>query len=452
MNKSELLPIENKVANAVTANFAPAQKLCFVLGVSGGIDSTCLLHIFAKLQLKIIVVHVNYKTRGDASEKDAKFVQKTCAALNIECRVFEADYKKVSYANFQDWARTVRYTYFEEVASRVNADGIATAHNEDDQLETILQKVFRGSGLASWAGISVWNGLLFRPLISTNRAEIEAYCEDQNIDYRTDRSNLESKYARNFLRNEWLPDLTQHFPGWRNNIHSVADQAAIFKAALQYILNDVAKNNDSLCRTAFLGLPLPLQKSLLLLFVGKKYPDESLSKSAIMELSKLESLQTGKKIQLSDQLFLVRDREFFKLQAAGLHPTQIYVLKIEDLENPIGVEKIELSLQSFDEPNFNTALYLDVEKLQWPLQLRPWRKGDWFQPFGMKGHQTVADHLTNRKIDSSKKTKAMVIEDFEERVAAVIFPPIKNGEPGTISELFKCSDATRNVLMIKPDV
>src|SRR5699024_1854152 len=302
MNRSELSSIEKKIAQAVDNFFSGRGEVCFVLGVSGGIDSTCLLHIFAKLQVKVIAVHINYKTRGEASEKDAEFVKNVCKKLNITSRLFEVDYQKASYSNFQAWAREIRYDYFEKVANEINAAGIATAHNEDDQIETILQKIFRGGGLESWRAMQIWNGLLFRPLLNISRDEIKDYSKERNISFREDRSNRENKYARNFLRNEWLPKLTKHFPGWRGNIKQAARQAEIFRNALEYILSDITKDEKTIQRKAFFKLSAPLQKSLLLRLIKKKFPDISLSKNALAELRTLKNLQTGKKIQLSEQL------------------------------------------------------------------------------------------------------------------------------------------------------
>src|SRR5699024_2948197 len=154
---------------------------------------------------------------------------------------------------------------------------------------------------------------------------------------------------------------------------------------------------------------------------------------------------TGKKLQLSQGLFVVRDREHFKLQPAQHHPKKIYLLRLEDIKSGLKLEQIALCFQEFDAPDFSIALYLDTQKLCWPLRLRRWCEGDRFKPLGMSGHQSVADHLTNRKVSAAEKATAMVIEDFEERIAAVIFPPTKNTGPGSISEQFKCTELTREV-------
>lgn len=445
-----LLPIEHTVNQSLQTHFADQPDAHFILGVSGGIDSTSLLHIFSRLNVSTTVVHVNYQTRGKASDKDAAFVQRTCKQLDIDCNVYTADSEKADFSNFQNWARSVRYTQYEIAKRRTNATAIALAHNQNDQLETILQKIFRGAGMASWTGMEVWNGTLFRPLLNVSRDEIKQYCHDRDITYRTDESNFKSKYARNFLRNDWLPQLKEHFPGWQKNVLRIANQSRIFESSLSYILDDVTTNNGAhLGRASFLSLPRTLQKSVLLFFIKKKYPDVSLSTHALSGITSLADLQTGQKIQFTHTLSLLRDRQTFKLVTNPTAPPAPAVLNRDAL--PVMYKGVQLQLCDFTNPDFNQHLYLDADTLTWPLTIRPWKAGDKIQPLGMKGHQSIADHLTNRKVSSEKKQTAFVIENFDDSIAAVIFPPFtQNDWPGTISEQYKCKTSTQTTLMIKP--
>lgn len=452
MSRSALSPIEKTVKNALASHFGNRRAVHLILGASGGIDSTCLLHIFDRLNINITAIHINYQTRGEASEQDAAFVKKRCKKLGIPFIIHTVNSRKADFSNFQSWARKIRYRKFKEVMHNRQADGIAVAHHKNDQVETILQKIFRGAGLPSWSGMQVWDDPLFRPLLSTGRDEIKKYCESKAITFRTDASNARSAYARNFLRNEWLPQLENHFPGWQQNVLRAAKQSDIFKSSLQYILDDIGREQkNGLKRASFLALPLSLQKSLLLFFLRQKAPGLSVSGDALAELNKLPDLQTGKKVQLTDSLALMRDRDVFKpvFEQDGL--PEPLLLNLENLQAPVTYYHSEYTLGTFKNPDFNRKLYLDVHKLTWPLTLRPWAEGDKIQPLGMKGHQTVAKHLTNRKISAADKKKAIVVESFEERLAAIIFPSIKNNElPGTIAEKFKCDDTTQKTLIIKP--
>src|SRR5699024_7118601 len=128
--------------------------------------------------------------RGAASDADARLVARAARKMNIDCTIDTADPAEASGHNFQQWARRYRYDLFDKSVQRQQASGIAVAHHRDDQIETIIQKMFRGGGLASWSAMPVWDGRIFRPLLNVSREAIEDYAGQQNIPFRTDRSNL----------------------------------------------------------------------------------------------------------------------------------------------------------------------------------------------------------------------------------------------------------------------
>jgi tRNA(Ile)-lysidine synthase len=450
MSKSDLQPIEKSVKNALQHNFPDKKKVSLVIGVSGGADSMCLLHVLNTLGVELHIVHINYQKRGRSADKDARLVEDTAAAMEVDCKCIAVDPDEAGGANFQQWARQLRYNAFDMEAERAGVDGIAVGHHEDDQVETILQKIFRGGGLASWQAMQVWDGRLFRPLLGVSRAAIERYCREEQVPYREDASNSESDFARNFLRNEWLNDLEKHFPGWRTNVLRVAGQGEVFAVSLQYIFQHIADDKNRLDREKFLALEEDLQKSMLLYYVSRVDAGAEVSRDALKELSKVQKLQTGKSIQLTQDLELMRDRAFLKLvMQTGDAASFITLTKEEAEQKAISFNGLKLSVEEYSEPNFGKALYLDAADIAWPIRLRRWRDGDRFQPLGMDGHQSVADHLTNRKVSAAAKGKALVLESFEETICAVIFPPIENRHPpGTISELVKCAPSTRSCLII----
>lgn len=450
MSKSGLLPIEQRVKNILDQTFQEKDPPILVIGVSGGADSMCLMHILNKLGAKLHAVHINYKKRGEAANKDAELVEHVARKLKISYKVIELNPAQAKGKNFQQWARKIRYDVFETVQSKINARGIAVAHHKNDQIETILQKLFRGGGLISWSAMQAWDGGLFRPLIGVSREEIEIYCRENGIPFRTDASNLDSDYARNFLRNEWVPQIEEHFPGWQTNVLRIAEQGKIFESSLDYILQNITDDKDRIHRIAFLQLDEALQKSVLLYYIKRVDATKEVSRHALKELSKLADLQTGKSIQLASHLSLMRDREYLKLVIETGDSGSFLMLEKGDLKGGgIAFNGFKFELKPFENPDFKKALYLDAGLISWPARLRRWREGDRFQPFGMEGHQTVADHLTNRKVSAASKEKALVVESFEETICAVIFPPIENRRPpGTISELVKCDSSIRKCLTI----
>lgn len=451
MSKSDLLSIEKEIQYQLEKHFADVEAPFFILGVSGGIDSMSLLYAFHRLQISVLVVHVNYGKRGEASDKDAELTEQLAYEWGFDCHTINADTKEAEGENFQQWARNLRYNIFRELAGEHEADGIAVAHHQDDQVETILQKVFRGTGLASWSGMQVWNGELFRPWLNITQEQIETYAEEKAIPYRIDASNLESGFARNFLRNEWLKDLEEHFPGWKSNVLRIAEQAEVFEHALSRLHEQVANGNNNFLRQKFHELEPSLQRAVILYAVKQVKPHAAISKKSLKRVEELPSLQTGKAVELAPGISVYRNRELYVLKAEQEDYSQNVELRIgEQLRKGEEFEELIFTLKEFKDVDYERELYLDAEKISWPLNVRPWKNGDTFQPLGMTGHQHVANHLTNRKISTAEKHKALVIESFEEKIIAVIFPPIKKRlPPGTIAEHAKCDASTRLCLNIK---
>lgn len=451
MSKSDLSPIEDRVHKALQTHFPDNQKPGFIIGVSGGPDSMCLLYVLKKMSVDVLVVHINYGKRGKESDKDAELVEQMAFQWGFDCQILSVDPEEAEGKNFQQWARSVRYDIFRALAAEYDTDGIAVAHHQDDQIETILQKQFRGAGLAGWTGMSVWDGEIFRPLLHTSRKEIEKYIEQENIPFRIDRSNLKSGFARNFLRNEWLTDLENHFPGWRQNVLRIAEQAALFDEAVEWISQQITDKQDRIRREDLLNISPRLRKALVLFKVKRISPDSPIGSGTLDELDNLNRLQTGKSVQLTENLSLMRDREHFKIVYQQPKSLQLLELSKDRLESGAFIlNDIVFVIDEFCEPDYDHHLYLDADKIDWPLKLRRWRKGDRFRPFGMEGHQNISDHLTNRKISATEKSQALVLESFEDTICAVIFPPTENRTPpGTISEHVRCGETTRQCLTIK---
>lgn len=451
MSRSDLSPIEDRVQKALQNYFQDQQNIRFIAGVSGGPDSMCMLYVFKKLNVDALVVHINYGKRGKESDKDAELVEQMAFQWGFECYSLAVDPEEARGENFQQWARTVRYDIFRALAREHDADGIAVAHHQDDQIETILQKQFRGAGLAGWSGMRVWEGDLFRPLLHTSRREIEEYIEQEHIPFRIDRSNLQTDFARNFLRNEWLTELENHFPGWRQNVLRIAGQATLFTDTLEWITQRISDSKDRINRQELLGMSSPLRKALILHLLKSRQPGIQIGAGALGELDNLDHMQTGKLIQLTERFSLMRDRAHFKIVYQEPESFQLIRLERDRLQSgPLILNDTIFEITSFSDPDFSQHLYLDADKIHWPLRLRRWRQGDRFRPFGMEGHQKISDHLANRKVSAAEKDQALVLESFEETICAVIFPPTANRmPPGTISELVRCDENTRECLTIK---
>lgn len=409
-----------------------------------------LLYLLHRFGVKTVAVHCNYQLRGENSDKDQELVEQVCALWGIECVAVRLDPKKAGGTNFQAWARDRRYQIFRDMLVEYNADLITTAHHEDDQIETILQKILRGAGTSAWKGMKMKEKDIIRPLLGVQKSEIMKFVAENNVPYRIDNSNEESTYARNFLRHNWFPLLGRLFPGWRENILKVPGRAEEFEEMADIILSTVQEDSKTLNRQKFLDLPNRIRPVIFYRFYELSGINVPVAASALSGISQLGELQTGKSIQLSGDVFISRERDGFvletKLDERFVEVTVAKDQLADDFKVGSLVFKIETSPTSFEAG----TLTLDARKIEFPVIIREWEEGDVIQPMGMQGSQLISDHLTNRKIKSIEKSRAIVLESFDGTICAVIFPhQIKDGQIGTLSEKYKCSSDTNKTLIIR---
>jgi len=202
-----------------------------LVAVSGGIDSMTLLHILNQIRddlgIIISVAHVNYKLRKQDSDKDEKHVKDFCKKNNINFSATEWKGQEKG-ENLQEAARIFRYSYFKDTANKLGCRAVVLAHNINDQSETILLNLIRGTGLEGLSGMSICSktkagGLIYRPLLNITRKEIETFAKEKGIEYREDSTNEEAKYQRNFIRHKILPLIDKINPNFLLNIAKMAE-------------------------------------------------------------------------------------------------------------------------------------------------------------------------------------------------------------------------------------
>lgn len=436
MSKSEYLLIEQVISNKVDRHFPGTPN--FVIGVSGGADSMALLYAFKQLEISCFVVHINYGLRGVESDKDQELVEQMSFQWGFECCSVRLNTEEMQSGNFQNWARNERYMIFEDLAEEIKADAIAVAHHQDDQIETIVQKLFRGSSPESWTGMKEWDAPIFRPMLEFSKEAILAYCDEKSIPYRDDESNKDPKYSRNFLRGEFSEKMNKLFPGWQQNVLGLSDFGMLNEKMLDQ-LSEVYLEKERLKLA-----PLEKMDEFLALSLIKRFLEQFIpvaSKGIISETFSLFSAQTGSELKVSDSVILVKDRDYIVLRKKAEF-TEV-IIKEEDIENVFTVQGTEFRISE----QVESELYLDAAKLSFPLSLRRWKAGDKIQPFGMTGTQKISDHLTNRKVSTANREKSLVLSDSDGTIYAIIFKGNDPG-PGTISELCKATDSTKRYLSI----
>lgn len=437
MSKSEYSLIEQKVSEIITRHFSDRPK--FVVGVSGGADSMALLYALKQLNVSAFVVHINYGLRGIESDKDQELVEGMSFEWGFECCSVRINSEEAAEENFQNWARKERYRIFLELVEEMKADGLAIAHHKDDQVETIIQKLFRGSSPEAWSGMSNWDGRIFRPLLDFRKNDILNYCKEKAIPFRTDLSNLESNYARNFLRNDLSEKLTDLFPGWQENVLRLKEFGQLNELALNELSSHYF-DETALNINAVKKLDSLLAKSILKKFIEQFV--RTSSKGIIQEAYHLMESQTGAKLKISESVTLINNRNQLCAKEA-IPEFGEYTITKEMVVQRFNTDEICLTIGE----EAISELYIDLECVQFPMILRRWKSGDRIQPLGMNGTQKISDHLTNQKVSTINRGKSLVLSDTDGTIYAIIFEGKENGL-GTISEICKATDSTKHYLLI----
>ncbi len=257
-----------------------------VLGVSGGADSIFLLHQCIAFGLKPIVVHINHKLRGRASDGDAKFVEKVCKKQRLECLIIEKDFRKLK-GNTEDNARRFRYQIFEKIRADHHAKWILTAHHQSDQIETVLFNMARGCTLQGFKGITEIDidHHLYRPLLHTSRKTILSYLKHNRLRFREDKSNLDINFSRNRIRHKIIPEFTRinssFVKTFSNTITNLNENLGIIeKLTNQWVKKNVTDSSFSLDK--LLDQPEIMQKHIL----TKLHPAQSLTSHQLREILK----------------------------------------------------------------------------------------------------------------------------------------------------------------------
>ena len=314
--------LEEKILNTIKKYDLIKNGDNIVIGVSGGPDSMALLNALinlketSKIKYEITVVHINHMIRKEADE-ETEFVKEFCKKNGIECYVkrekVEALAEKQRIGT-EEAGRKLRYSFFEEIAQKVNANKIATAHNANDNAETVLMNIIRGSGTSGLKGIEpIRENKFIRPLIECRRDEIEEYCNNQNLNPRIDKSNFENVYTRNKVRNMLIPYIKENFnPNIISSLNRLSELArnengfiekevenAYKKIIIKEILGNKAfegKNKIILDLKAFNKLDLVIKNRLMLYTIGKVLgSSQNIEKVHIQDLIKLCSNNIGNK-------------------------------------------------------------------------------------------------------------------------------------------------------------
>ena len=423
--------------------FEPHQKV--LLAISGGIDSMVLLYLFEKLEFDYGIVHCNFQLRGEESDGDEEFVKREVLIHGVPAffQTFDTkEYAQMNGISIEMAARDLRYEYFEKIRKEHNYDFIATAHHSDDLIETFFLNLSRKTGINGLTGIKDKSGNIIRPLLFANRDEIEAFAAKNYIEFREDSSNNEVIYQRNFLRHKILPLFAELNPSFKKNmlasIENLKDAALVYSGFFESEKSKVEKIATDSQIIDIANLQKSAYPKLLLLEILTEF---GFNATVVDEVFQSLGSEPGKQF-FSKSHRLIKDREKLFVSPIEGNGNKIYYIEADDIEL---FQPFDMNIEKFSGADFKIRkeknfACLDAEKLQFPLLVRKWQQGDYFQPLGMTGLKKVSDFFIDEKIPVHEKEKCWLLCSGE-KIVWIMGQRIDNR--------FKITAITKNVLQIE---
>ncbi len=434
-----------------------------VVALSGGPDSTALLVILTQIAEKsgfnLIAAHLNHGLRGEESNEDEKYSRELSKKMGVAFVARKIDKTGVERGvSPEDYYRRQRYSFLNKVAQEQRAKKIALGHNLQDQAETVLLNLLRGSGMEGLKGIlPMREGRYIRPLIEVSRREIIAFLNARGIQYRRDSSNESKQYLRNKIRGELIPYIKEKFnPKIEENLAQTAEilrnedefigQYALEAMDSPYIQRK--KNLISLNITYINKLPLAVRRRFFKALSESLNPEKN--GFSFIHIKSLENLAqrkgSGKKVSLPFGIEARREYDNLILERKKASLKRIkyeYTMKIPDSIN-IKDRNVTFHLQTINidyiDCGSENKVYMDLDKISRPLILRNRRDGDWFQPLGMKGRKKIKTFFIDRKIPRNERDEIMLIAD---RISVVWI------EKMHLSDRVKITEDTKNILELE---
>ena len=382
-----------KIREYIEANQIFSQEGLVLVGVSGGADSVALLLILKDLGYHIQALHCNFHLRQEESDRDEQFVSELCKKNSIPLLIKNFDAKEYAVRNsisIEMAARDLRYKWFYEVQSQTNAQCIAVAHHKNDQAETLLLNLIRGTGIRGLAGMYPIRNKIARPLLCVTRQEVIDYLAQIKQAHVTDSTNMKKDATRNRIRMDILPLLAAINP---NIINTLSETCSImmssipfYDQAVQEELKQVKANDAELNIRAL----LESKNSAVIIYEWLK--DKGFTNSQQTEIAKSLGSTSGK-IWESKTHRLLKDRNKLILQ--------------ENNKEALVPQIIQEEVDHISETGPGIA-YFDKEKITSPITYRRAREGDWFIPFGMKGKKLISDYLTDVKATRFEKERQIL--------------------------------------------
>ncbi len=435
----------------------PGDKV--LVAVSGEKDSAALLDALNRLRDKerfeLAVVHCNHQLRGRESNQDEAFVRRIADRYKLECyveRLEIKEYSKKGKYSIEQAARNLRYQAFQKVLGSSGFGKVATGHTADDNAETVLLNLFRGSGVAGLTGIPVRRRdvNVVRPLLFASREEVKAYARARNLKHREDSSNRRQIFRRNYIRRTLVPSLRRNVN--ENIVGTLNRTAEIFSHLNEYVNAQVREGFQSAARAleedrvvldiCELRSYLYFIRESILLLAARSLTPREVSFEKIRSILDLTEAQTGSQVEVFQDVVACRDRDVLLLERVDRRRGFQYGVSVNQKQQFPGFE-LESSFVDRDEMVFGeerNVAFVDADKLGGTLLLRSWKDGDWFIPIVMGGKKKLSDYFVDEKVPLFEKQRIPVLES-EGNIVWVC--------GRRLDDRFKVTEQTQRILKLK---
>lgn len=405
-----------------------------VVGLSGGPDSTCLIHVLSTIRelydIKIYAVHLNHMIRDAEALRDEQFSMELANKLDIPFfskQVPVEEFARNNKLSTEEAGRIIRYEYFEDIIKKTGAKKIALAHNMNDQAETMLMHFIRGSGLNGISGIRPFReGKYIRPIIGCSREEIEEYCSINKLNPVIDSTNEEKIYTRNRVRLELIPYIKKYFnPNLVESLYKVSDIISYEDEYLNsrtFIELDRIRTGDFVDINSFNLLHISLRRRMIrVLIEGVKGDLDGIESKHISDcIEFIEKKHTGRTLSLPDGMECIIQYDNFKISKKEEIIDFEYSLKIpgdtfiKECNCIVNINIIEKRELFFNDSQF--IKYFDYDKIKGGITARNKRDGDYIYPKGMRGKKKIKDIFIDKKIPREQREKTLLITKESEVV------------------------------------
>ena len=431
--------------------YIKSNNLCdlngkIICAVSGGVDSMVMAYILHKLELNIIIATCNFNLRDKESDKDQQLVEQFCIKNNISFRTISFDtkkYAKEKKLSIQMAARELRYNWFLKLLKAEKADYIAIAHNLNDSIETFFINLSRGTGIKGLTGIKNKNGHIIRPLLFANRDDIYNFAQKENVPFREDATNAETKYYRNYIRHKIIPLFQElnnsSFKNFENTIANIQNVEEYYRTQITSTIDNLVIKTDS---SEYIDIQTILSHNNNKLIIFEWLNPKGFNKDQINNIELSIKKGDSGKIFYSDNYKLYRESDKLLLEPLKEDVNENVNIVIENINSKI--QGYNISIINIDKDfkisNDKNTAQLDFEKIIFPLTISEWKKGDKFQPLGMNNNKLVSDFITDLKIPSRNKHNILTLKSEEEILWIVGY---------RIDNRYRITENTKTILQIK---